>query len=172
MGASPRGGLAAAHDELTRLGFAGAMICLLGIVVSFSYEVIARYFFSAPTVWASPLVSYLVCAMIFLAAPELTRQRAHIVINLVLDRLSPARLAFAQRAIRLIAATACFFAAWFSADASWSQFQQGIETVSYWPVKKWIVSAVIPYGLASSGLHFLRQMISNDTPLAASGGIA
>src|SRR5262245_60395597 len=70
--------LAAAHDALSRLGFYVAAGCLGVIVCSYCFEVVSRYFFNAPTVWAGPLVAYMLCALVFLAAPDLTRQNAHI----------------------------------------------------------------------------------------------
>ena len=60
-GATPAGAfratLAKAHDAVTHVGFIGAACCLAVIVCSYCYEVVARYFFSAPTEWASSLVS-------------------------------------------------------------------------------------------------------------------
>ncbi len=159
--------LAAGHDALTRAGFVGAAVCLAAIVGAYCYEVVARYFLSAPTVWANALVSYALCAMVFLAMPELSRQKAHIVLNLLPDRLSPQRAASLQRVIRFVAVAACLFAAWFSADATISQYAQGIETMSAWPIPKWPLSMVIPYGMLSTSLYFLRQVSSNERDLPA-----
>src|ERR1700704_67173 len=44
--------LRALHDRITAIGFAGAALSVGLITVSFWYEVIARYFLAAPTVWA------------------------------------------------------------------------------------------------------------------------
>ncbi len=43
------------HDGITQAGFAAAMVALASIILAFIYEVIARYFFNAPTEWANPL---------------------------------------------------------------------------------------------------------------------
>ena len=64
------------------------MLALAVIVVSFCYEVVSRYFFNAPTIWASPFASYGLCAAIFLAMPELTRTSSHIALNFLNDALS------------------------------------------------------------------------------------
>jgi TRAP-type C4-dicarboxylate transport system permease small subunit len=149
--------LAAAHDAVTRAGFLGAAGCLVVLSCAYFYEVVARYFFGAPTFWASALVSYALCAMVFMAMPELTRQRIHIVINMLLDWLSPAKANRLRRVLSLAAGAVCMLAAWFSVDATISQYQQGIQTLAAWPIDKWTVSSFIVYGMLSTSIYFLRQ---------------
>jgi TRAP-type C4-dicarboxylate transport system permease small subunit len=161
--------LARFHDAATAASFALAACVLGAIAFSFCYEVAARYFFSAPTSWANAFVAYLLCAAIFLAVPELTRRRAHVAINLLLDHLAPQRAAILNRAIRVAGAAACLLAAWFTGNATLDQFHQGIDTISAYPVPKWWVSVFIPYGMLSSGVHFLRDVVSDDTPIAGAG---
>ncbi len=159
--------LAAAHDAVTGAGFAGAALCTALIAVSFCYEVVSRYFFNAPTEWATPLVSYSLLAIIFLAMPELTRRAAHIAINLLLDRMRGTSARVLHAAIRAAAASACLLAAWFSADATLGQFGQGVWTNPPLAVPKWVLSAVIPYGMLSAGIYFLRQLFSGELPPAS-----
>jgi TRAP-type C4-dicarboxylate transport system permease small subunit len=157
------------HDALTSASFAAAACVLGGIAFSFCYEVAARYFFAAPTSWANAFVSYLLCAAIFLAVPELTRRRAHVAISLLLDRLRPDRTIVLNRIIRVAGAAACLLAAWFTGNATLDQFRQGIDTISAYPVPKWCVSIFIPYGMLSSGLYFLRDLVGEDAPAATTG---
>src|SRR5690606_7205405 len=136
--------LAATHDAVTRLGYLLAGACLVVIVCSFCFEVVARYFFSAPTSWASSMVAYMLCAMVFLAMPELSRQRIHIFISMLLDKMKPEHATRLQRCTRVIAAGACLLAAAFCLDATMNQFERGIATVNEWRIQKWLLSAVIP----------------------------
>ena len=159
--------LAGLHDAVTSASFAGAAALLAAIAFSFCYEVAASYFFAAPTSWANAFVSYLLCAAIFLAVPELTRRRAHVAINLLLDRLSPERAALLNRIIRAASAAACLLATWISANATLDQINLGIDTISTYPIPKWWVSIFIPYGMLSSSLYFLRDLLSDD---AGGGG--
>jgi TRAP-type C4-dicarboxylate transport system permease small subunit len=154
--------LAGLHDAVTAASFAGAAAVLAAIALSFCYEVTARYFFNAPTSWANALVSYFLCAAIFLAVPELTRRRAHVAINLLLERLPPKTALALTRAIRAAGATACLLATWISANATIEQINLGIETISAYPVPKWWVSIFIPYGMLSAGLYFLRDLITDQ----------
>ena len=160
--------LPALHDAITSASFAAAACVLGGIAASFCYEVAARYLFGAPTSWANALVSYLLCAAIFLAVPELTRRRAHVAINLLLDRLSAPRALALNRLIRAAGAAACLLATWISANATLEQINLGIETISAYPIPKWWVSIFIPYGMLSSGLYFLRDLVAGDAGVSAS----
>jgi C4-dicarboxylate transporter DctQ subunit len=148
------------HDAVTRIGFAASAIILALIAISFSYEVVARYFFGAPTSWANAFVAYFLCASIFLAAPELTRRRAHVAVTLLSDRASPGLRAVLHRVVLAAGAGACLLATWITANATADQFAMGIDTISAYPVPKWLVSIFIPYGMLSSGLYFLRDLVS------------
>lgn len=164
--------LGALHDRITALGFALAAVALAAIVVSFCYEVVARYFFSAPTEWASPLVSYSLVAMIFLAMPELTRRAAHIAINILLDNLRGSAVRAMHFVIRLVAAIACLLAAWFSGNETLNQFNMGIWTSPPFALPKWMVSVFVPYGMLSAGIYFVRQIVAGAPRPASQGASA
>jgi len=153
--------LAALHDGLSRVSSWGAAFCLVTIGVSYCYEVVARYFFSAPTTWADSLVSYALCGMIFLILPELTRRQAHITLTLLLEKLSPEAGRLLGRVTALAACGACGFAAWFSGVACLSQYESGIQTMATWPIAKWPLSLIIAFNLGSAALHFLRHALGN-----------
>jgi TRAP-type C4-dicarboxylate transport system permease small subunit len=152
--------LADLHDAVTSASFAASAAVLAAIAVSFCYEVAARYFFGAPTSWANAFVSYFLCAAIFLAIPELTRRRAHVAINLLIERLGSDGAVMLSRLVRFAGAAACLLAAWFTGNATLDQFNLGVDTISAYPVPKWCVSIFIPYGMISSGLYFVRDLLS------------
>lgn len=158
--------LGEAHDAVTRLGFVVAGACLVLIVSTYCYEVVARYFFNAPTTWASSLVSYLLCYVVFLAIPELSRTRTHIFISIVLDELPDRAAHLLHRGAYLVAAVACLFAAVFCFQATEHQFVRGIETVNEWRVPKWVLSATLPYSFFSTGIYYLRHLVTGYDPAA------
>jgi TRAP-type C4-dicarboxylate transport system permease small subunit len=161
--------LAELHDAITRASFVASAAVLAAIAISFCYEVAARYLFAAPTSWANAFVSYLLCAAIFLAVPELTRRRAHVAINLLVDRASPHWAHQLNRLIRFAGAGACLLATWISANATLDQIAMGVDTISAYPIPKWMVSIFIPYGMLSAGLYFLRDLIGDDPGSAQQG---
>ncbi len=155
--------LAAIHDKLTLGGFALAGVCLVVIACSFCYEIVSRYFFRSPTEWASPMVSYSMLAMIFLALPELTRRAEHININFLADSLSRPQARHLERLVLLIAACACLVAVWFSGSETLQQFNQDVWTSPPLAVPKWVVSIWVPYGMLGAATHFLRQLFARES---------
>ena len=164
--------IAALHDGLSAVSFSAAMLSLAVIAISFCYEVVARYFFNAPTIWASPFASYALCASIFLAMPELTRTSSHIVLNFMEDFLSADGAIRLRRIIQVVAAATCGVAAWIAAQAAWSDFTFGITTNTYFPIPKWWLSAVIPYGMASSAIYFVRHAARPEAAVRPQGLIS
>jgi C4-dicarboxylate transporter DctQ subunit len=145
------------HDALTTAGFAGAAVCVAIITGSFWYEVIARYFFNAPTTWSYDVASYLLCPMIFLTLPELTRRKANISVAFLVDGLPQRHRARLAALILLVAGLVCLAGAWIGGAETWRQFVRGVETISAVPIPKWWVSVFILYGLLGAGTYFLRQ---------------
>lgn len=62
-------------------------------------------------------------------------------------------------------------ATWISANETLRQFNQGITTISAYPIPKWWVSIFIPYGMLSAALYFLRDLWDRE-PGAVQQGIA
>jgi TRAP-type C4-dicarboxylate transport system permease small subunit len=160
------------HDGLTRAGFVLAAVGLAAVVCTFTAEVVLRYFLNSPTSWAGSAVSYLLCIIIFMVLPDLTRQRTHIFISVLPDALSTRAATALVRAGYLAGFIVCLLAAGFCADITWNQYVSGIETLNEWHVPKWTVSIFIPYGLASTSLYFLRHALSSEPYHAATGMVA
>ena len=148
------------HDGLTVAGFALAAALIGAIAAAFCYEVVARYFFDAPTTWSHDFAAYALAAVIFLSVPAMTRRGTHLSVTYLVEALpAGARRALAA-AVPAAAALVCLLAAWIGAAETWRQYAQGVETISANPIPKWWVSIFIPYGLASSALYFLRHLFS------------
>ena len=64
---------------------------LLVVTVTFSvlYEIVARYFFNSPTIWAVDLTEYSLVYITFLGTPWVLRDHAHTRVELVVERLRP-----------------------------------------------------------------------------------
>ena len=145
------------HDRITVAGFAGGAASVALIAVCFWYEVVARYFFNAPTSWAYDVASFALCPTIFLSVPEMARRNAHVVVSYLVDTLpAPIRMPLSS-AVLLAAAVVCLVCAWITGAETWRQFKGGVETITAIPIYKWWVSIFIPYGIFNSGLHFLRH---------------
>src|SRR4051812_16959560 len=146
--------LAAFQDALSRAGFMLAAGILAFISAAYCYEVVSRYFFNAPTIWASPMVSYGLCLTIFLALPDLARRGLQISIDLHEAWASPRLLARLLRLTNFIAGVFCVTAAWIAGQQAWSEYAFGVLTNTYLPIPKWWLFVFIPYGFLSGGIFF------------------
>lgn len=135
-----------------------AAIGLATIVASYVFEVVARHIFNSPTAWASDYVAYALCAIVFLALPVVTRDRAHVAVTILVD-IAPKRIADAVHSIVCILGfTSLLFAAWVSLMENIRQFTRQIETLAMVPIPLWWVSSFITFGLFLSAFHFLKQI--------------
>ncbi|MDV7202345.1 TRAP transporter small permease [Roseovarius sp. 10] len=162
--------LASAHDAISFAGFmlgAGA----IGLIVAiYAYEVTMRYFFVAPTMWASDFVSFLLLFSVFLVMPWLTREGGHVAVTLLPDML-PERLGSLLLRLGWIAGSAaCLWAAWISLQENIVLFERGTATLTVVRFPKWALTAVITYGLLNSGLYFARLAIFPAAEVQGDGG--
>lgn len=147
-----------AHDAVTHAGFLLAQLCLLIIVAAYSYEIVARYLFGAPTWWSNEAVAYAICIGTFLALPEVTRRRGHIAITFVIETLPKRFETGINAAIPVIAASTCLVIGWICLEANLQHWARGEMLVRVRPVPKLWLSVFLTYGFVSAGLHFARQI--------------
>ncbi len=95
------------EKSLKRLnGFLG-ILCGLGIMVMgliLFYEVVSRYFFNAPTIWAGEVAVYIFMWTMFCGAAYTLQEGKHVHIDLLLEHL-PASLRRALRCVTSLAGT-------------------------------------------------------------------
>lgn len=138
---------------------AGAWLAAIGlclIVAAYTYEVVARYLFNAPTWWSAELVAYLLCIMTFSMMPYVTATRAHVAVTILLDLLSARNKVWGERAIWFAGFLVCAAMAWFAGGETLRQFTRNIQMMATHPIPKWWVSSWIVIGFALSSLAFLR----------------
>src|SRR5680860_544067 len=69
------------------------------MVAVISYEVVARYFFDAPTVWALELSTLLLGPYFLLAGPYFLHTAGHVNVDILYSKLSPRMAAIADTGI-------------------------------------------------------------------------
>ncbi|MEX2127626.1 MAG: TRAP transporter small permease subunit [Xanthobacteraceae bacterium] len=148
-----------AHDAVTTFAFELSKLCLVVIVFSFSYEVVARYFFAAPVWWANEVVSYALCVGVFLAMPEVTRRHGHVAVTVIPELLPPRYRNILLSCIQFVGFLACAAVAWMSLNQNISQYvREALIIAAVRPIPKVYISAWITFGFLSSALYFLRNL--------------
>lgn len=147
--------IAKALDFISYVAAALAAIGLALITGSYIFEVFSRYVLASPTAWASDFVGYALCAVTFLALPQVTRDKAHVAVSILVD-IAPKKIANLIHMIISVLGFICLmFASWISLQENIRQFAREIKTLAIVPIPQWWVSSFITFGLALSACYFL-----------------
>ncbi|WP_425407291.1 TRAP transporter small permease [Hwanghaeella sp.] len=116
--------------------------------VMLTYEVVARYFFTKPTIWAAELSQLCLIWGSLLAMAWALGERRHIAVDAVVNLLSP-------KVRRWTDAGAMLFVAWLSAMVVWKggdifldSFERGRTTGSMLDLPSWVAELSVPFGFA------------------------
>ena len=126
-----------------------------------TYEVMARYFFLKPTVWAAELSQLCLIWGCLLAMAHLLALRRHITVNAVTNLLPPlGRRIAAGLALVLVVIFSVIVAIW-GWDIFYDSFSRGRTTGSLLNLPVWIAELSVPLGfvlLALQGLVEIRRL--------------
>ena len=64
------------------------VVCVVAMMVLTTADVVARYVFNSPTMWADEMASYLLIAIVFLGLAQNLRTDGHIRIDVITNLLS------------------------------------------------------------------------------------
>jgi len=125
---------------------ASALIAIMVVVIC--YEVIARYAFDAPTVWAMELARLLLGPYFLLAGAYLLHMGGHVNVDIVYARL-PERWAriLDVLTIPVIAAFAVILLT-YSLPLALASYNQQETSTSAWNPQVWPAKAMMPVALA------------------------
>ena len=154
-------------DRIGRL--AAVLFFMTGAMIT--YEVVARYFFNAPTIWAAEISQLFLLWGTFLGMARPLHGNAHIRITVLTGLLSRRVRRFAD--IFSIAFIAVFSAAVvrYGSEIAHDSFVRGRSTGTMLNIPNWWSEAVIPAGFSLLLLQCIVELIRlarGDSPL--SGG--
>jgi TRAP-type C4-dicarboxylate transport system permease small subunit len=149
-------------------GSAGLIVAMM---VSIIYDVGARLFFRAPTIWVIDVNEYALVYITFLPAAWILLRDGHIKVELVYERLRPP----ARRAVRtvtdLLGLVYCVVLAWQSWLTAWDAWVHGYRFSTALTFPRFPVLVVIPFGAAWLALAFVARLgtrASSSPPAAES----
>ena len=155
--------LSAISFGLTAVG----VICVVAMMGLTTVDVIARYVFNSPTLWADEVSSYLLIAIVFLGLAPNVRQDAHIRIdvltNLVSGRMRAALEVFAY-AVGIIFSVLLLLGTW-TRFANF--YARGIISDSPLMTPMWLPMVPVIIGAAVLVLTMVVGFIVTTTALIA-----
>lgn len=122
------------------------------------YEVAARYFFTAPTIWAEELSRLAFIWATFLAAAALLRHDQHVRVT-ALTALMGARGRRAARLASLAFIVAfCALVVWYGKDAALNSYLRGRTSGTMLDIPAWWMQAAVPLGFALLGAQAALEL--------------
>jgi TRAP-type C4-dicarboxylate transport system permease small subunit len=146
--------------RVTRGLAALAALLLFATGAMLTYEVVARYFFNAPTIWAEELSRLFLIWAVFLASASLLRSGDHIRVTVLVEWLPGPLRKVLHAASLLFVAVIAGFVAWYGFPIAAKSFEVGRTTGSMLDIPQWWWQASIPFGFALIALEALLLSIS------------
>ncbi|HJQ57792.1 MAG TPA: TRAP transporter small permease subunit [Vineibacter sp.] len=155
-------------DAVSRALAMLAMVQIVVLVIVMLWEVVARYGFDSPTLWAND-ITYMTNGTLFLLGAAWTlRRNQHIRIDFLSARL-PLR---AQHGINLLFYLLLFLPLlWLIGDAAlgkaWKAWRLGeLEQMSAWEPRIWPFMAGIALGVVALGLQCVAETVRHAIGVA------
>ena len=141
-------------------GFCGRLAAWMyfaigGMIV---YEVVTRYVFLSPTIWAEELSRFVQIWATYLAAAYVLRNRNLIVIDLVVARLGPRWRRLTDAAALVFVAVFCVVAITYGSAIVAESVTVGRATSTMMAVPKWMTESAVPTGFAILLMQCLAQL--------------
>ena len=138
--------------------------------VMLTYEVVARYFFTKPTIWAAELSQMCLIWGSLIAMAWALRQRRHIAVDAVVNLLSPGTRRWTDTIAMVAVASLSAMVVWKGGDIFWDSFERGRTTGSMLDLPTWINELSVPFGFAFLLVQSILEAVRSATGNAPDPG--
>ncbi|WP_421883643.1 TRAP transporter small permease [Pacificispira sp.] len=125
---------------------AAALFTISGCMLT--YEVVARYFFVKPTVWAAELSQLCLIWGSLIAMAWALRFHRHIVVDALAAQLPPRILRWTDTGAMVVVAVFSAALVWKGWPIFWDSFERGRTTGSMLDLPAWVAELAVPFGFA------------------------
>lgn len=144
--------------------------------VMLTYEVVARYFFTKPTIWAAELSQLCLIWGSLIAMAWALGARRHIAVDAVVTHLSPKVRRWTDAAAMVVVAWLSAMVVWKGGEIFLDSFVRGRTTGSMLDLPSWLTELAVPFGFAMLFLQAVTEAVraargnSMGTDHGAEGG--
>ena len=150
-------GVIAFYDRLLTGCAVVVGLLILSTVLLVTADVIGRYFFSAPIGWVFELTEHFLVCVPFLGMAWLVRASGHVRIEIVVQTLPPLWQTRFTVLAYLLSGLTCATATYYATATTFDHYARGIVTYGIYPIPKFILIAIIAFGLALTTIEFFRR---------------
>ena len=145
---------------LTVTAYLSGFIIVL-MMLSISYEVVMRYFFTAPTSWAIDFSGYMQLALVLLGAAWVLKNDGHTRIDIVSIRFQGKKRTILSVITSSISFLACSIFFWKGLEATWGAYQRGDFLYREVEIPSAILNAFFPLGFFLLCIQFAREIYNH-----------
>ena len=141
---------------------------MLILLVTSSIEIVCRYFFNSPTTWAYEFGQMTFGCYFLLAGAMTLKERAHVGMDIFIDRLSPRKQAMVNSITFGFTALFCLVLIWKGWEFAYPSIQKLEHSTSVWGPPIYPYKFMLPFGC----FLLFAQAVSNfikDLWLAVTG---
>lgn len=137
-----------------------AMSALMFLIVPvMCYEVVMRYFYNAPTVWALELSALLFGPYFMLAGPYLLHTNGHVSVDILYSNLPPRMAAVLDCLTYPVIFFFALVLAWVSFPVAMNSYTMGETSFTPWNPVIWPFKFIIPVAMVLLFLQALAEFI-------------
>ena len=148
----------AAVGAVARAFGAVAAAAVVAMTAATVYDVVARYFFNSPTIWATEISTYILIGIVFVGAPKAHLDGANVRVELLLGQVRGE----GRRRLELVVAwTALLYvaiSAWQAGVLALSDYRNGSRIFSLLLTPSWLPKTPIAIGLAALAAAILLEI--------------
>lgn len=134
-----------------------AIVILVFVTLSVTYEVVMRYFLDRPTLWVFEITQICLLYFTFLGAAWVLKKEGHVKIDLVLNSLKPRAQTWVNIITSGLATIAWLIVAWYGGWVTWQHFQLGLAKDTLMDIPDAPILAIIPVGSLLLFVQCLRR---------------
>ncbi len=146
-------------DMIIRVMAGLSNVIIVYLMLSVCTDVIMRYFFNRPQAWIAEISEYLLLYVTFLGAAWVLRNEGHVMVDILLTRVSPKTNAVLGIFSSIIGVFVCLIISWFGTIETLYHFKRGVLNPSILEFPKAPLLAIIPFGSFFFMLQFIRRTL-------------
>ncbi|MGI9412506.1 MAG: TRAP transporter large permease subunit [Hyphomicrobiales bacterium] len=167
-GTAPDGGASSKFTQTVDLmsAAAGAVssVALVIIVLSTCYEVISRYVFNEPTVWATEYATYLLLGITFIGLAYAQKQGSHIRVELIVGQLAPPTRHKLEILTHWLGLFFVVFATWQMMSFNYQEYINDTRNWGLLATPQWIPELAVSLGYGLFTLAILADIHRLSSP--------
>ena len=135
---------------------------LAGVLVAFmmlgvSVDVFMRYFLNRPIFWMIEITQYAMVFILYLGTAWLLKQDGHVVMDVLINRLSQRSRNLTNIVTSIIGAIVCLIITWYGVKVNWDYIQTDYLYSATLEIPAFLLQAIVPLGVFLLFIQFLRR---------------